>query len=168
MLSLFPEHPGMPNFNGTPFIVAVVGGSKCSAEDYSAAETVGKLIAEKKGIVICGGLSGVMEAVCKGASRAGGVAIGVLPGPRIEEANPYVTIPIATGMGIGRNIIIIRTARSVIAVGGKYGTLSEIAYALQLGTPVFTLNSWNVIPGVVPVSTPEEAVERAFSWHVQT
>lgn len=167
MSSPFHEHPEMPNFNGWPFIVAVIGGSKCSDEDYSAAETVGRLIAEKKGIVICGGLSGVMEAVCKGASEAGGVTIGILPGPRIEEANPYVNIPVATGMGIGRNIIIIRTARSVIAVGGKYGTLSEIAFALQLGTPVFTLNSWNVIPGVVPVSTPEEAVERAFSWHVQ-
>ncbi|RMF60658.1 MAG: TIGR00725 family protein [Calditrichaeota bacterium] len=157
----------MPNFNGSPFIIGVIGGSICSDEDRTAAETVGRLIAKRKGLIICGGLGGVMEAVCKGASEEGGLTIGILPGARIEEANPYVSIPIATGMGIGRNIIIVRTARSVIAIGGKYGTLSEIAYALQLGLPVFTLNSWNVIPGVIPVTTPEEAVDRAFAWHLQ-
>lgn len=104
-----------------------------------------------------------MEAACRGAAEAGGTTIGILPGGDCLEANPYVTVPVATGMGVGRNIVIIRTARALIAIDGKYGTLSEIAYALQLHKPVFSLNSWNDIPGVVPVGSPEEAVERAFA-----
>lgn len=144
-------------------IIAVIGGSECSQADYAVAETVGRLIAERGGIVICGGLSGVMEAACKGACEAGGLTIGILPGNHIEDANPYVKIPVATGMGIGRNIVIIRTAAAVIAVDGRYGTLSEIAYALQLNKPVFGLNSWNEVPGVAAVDTPGEAVERVFA-----
>jgi uncharacterized protein (TIGR00725 family) len=143
-------------------IIAVIGGGECSDSDYATAETVGRLIAENGGIVICGGLYGVMEAACKGAYQAGGLTIGILPSGDIVEANPYVKIPVATGMGIGRNIVIIRTARAVIAVNGKYGTLSEIAYALQLKKPVFGLNSWNEIPGIAAVQSPEEAVQRAF------
>lgn len=143
-------------------IIAVIGGSACSESDYTAAETVGKLIAREGGVVICGGLSGVMEAACKGAFEAGGLTIGILPSGEISDANRFVKIPVATGMGIGRNIIIIRTAQVVIAVDGKYGTLSEIAYALQLNKPVFGLHSWNDIPGVVKVSSPEEAVKKAF------
>ena len=143
-------------------VIAVIGGGECSESDYAAAETVGRLISENDGIVICGGLSGVMEAACKGAYRDGGLTIGVLPSSNIEDANPYVKIPVATGMGIGRNIIIIRTAQAVIAVDGKYGTLSEIAYALQLGKPVFGLNSWSEISGMIAVISPEEAVKKAL------
>ncbi len=149
-------------FSSNQPIFAVIGGSKCSTEDYTHAESVGRLIAENGGAMICGGGSGVMEAACKGAKNAGGIAIGILPGSDIRDANPYVTVPIATGMGVGRNIIIIRSAQAVIAVDGKYGTLSEIAYALQLGKPVFALNSWNEIPGVQAVSSPEAAVKNAF------
>lgn len=141
----------------------MIGGSECSKENYAAAEAVGRLIAERGGMVICGGLSGVMEAACKGACEAGGLTIGILPGNHVEDANAYVKIPVATGMGIGRNIVIIRTAAAVIAVDGKYGTLSEIAYALQMNKPVFGLNSWNEVPGVTAVNTPGEAVERAFA-----
>ncbi len=147
----------------TATIIAVIGGGECSQADYAAAETVGRLIAERGGIVICGGLSGVMEAACKGACEAGGLTVGILPGNQVEDANPYVKIPVATGMGIGRNIVIIRTAAAVIAVDGRYGTLSEIAYALHLNKPVFGLNSWNEVPGVAAVNTPGEAVERAFA-----
>ena len=143
-------------------IIAVIGGSECSADDYTAAETVGRLIAEKGGIVICGGLYGVMEAACKGAYEAGGLTIGILPSGDITDANLYVKIPVATGMGIGRNIVIIRTAQAVIAVDGRYGTLSEIAYALQLNKPVFGINSWSDIPGPIAVNSPEEAVKKAF------
>lgn len=143
-------------------LIAVIGGSTSSEADYACAEAVGRLIAENGGVVVCGGGSGVMAAACKGAKSAGGMAIGILPGSDIREANPYVTVPIATGMGIGRNIVIIRTAQAVIAVDGKYGTLSEIAYALQLEKPVFSLNSWNEIPGVQMVATPEAAVKKAL------
>lgn len=144
-------------------IIAVIGGSECSQADYAAAEAVGRLIAERGGIVICGGLFGVMEAACKGACEAGGLTIGILPGNHVEDANPYVKIPVVTGMGIGRNIVIIRSAAAVIAVDGRYGTLSEIAYALHLNKPVFGLNSWNEVPGVAAVDTPGEAVERVFA-----
>lgn len=143
-------------------LIAVIGGSQCSPEDYSLAETVGKLLAERGVAVICGGMFGVMEAVCKGASEAGGLTIGVLPGSDPHEANEYVQIPIATGMGIGRNIIIVRSAEACIAIDGKYGTLSEIAYALQLQKPVITLSAWEEIPGTVPAATAAQAVDLAL------
>lgn len=143
-------------------LIAVVGGSQCSPADYQAAAEVGRLIACRGGIVICGGLSGVMEAACRGAVEAGGMTVGVLPGEEPDQANQFVTIPIVTGIGIARNIIIVRSAGALIAVDGKYGTLSEIAFALQLGKPVFCLNSWNTLPGVTPVDSPTEAVEKAF------
>ncbi len=144
-------------------IIGVIGGKQCTAEDYVHAVTVGRLIAEHGAVLVCGGRDGVMEAVCKGTREAGGIAVGILPGDDIREANPYVNVPIATGFGIGRNIVIIRTAQAVIAIDGSYGTLSEIAYALQLGKPVFALHSWNEIPGVQVVSSPEEAVHKALA-----
>lgn len=143
-------------------LIAVIGGSRCSPDDYSLAVTVGKLLAEQGVAVICGGMSGVMEAACKGASEAGGLTIGILPGSDPDEANDFVQIPIATGMGIGRNIIIVRSADACIAVNGKYGTLSEIAYALQLQKPVVTLNSWDQIPGTVRAATADQAVDLAL------
>ncbi len=143
-------------------IIAVFGGSECSPEDFQLAEQVGKLLAEKGILVICGGLFGIMEAVCKGASEGGGITIGILPGNNTNSANQYVTIPIATGMGIGRNVIIAHSADACIAIDGKYGTLSEIAYALQLEKPVVTLNSWDNIPGTISAINAEEAVSIAI------
>lgn len=144
-------------------IIAVIGGSQCTPEDYSMGVEVGKRLAENEITVICGGMFGIMEAVCKGAYEAGGETIGILPGSDPSEANEYVTIPIATGMGIARNVVIVRSANACIAIDGKYGTLSEIAYALQLQKPVITLNSWEQIPGTIPVKTAKEAVEIALS-----
>lgn len=144
-------------------LIAVIGGNNCSPEDYSIAEKVGNLLAKKNIAVICGGMFGVMEAVCKGAYEASGTTIGILPGDNAADANEYVTIPIATGMGIARNIIIVRSAAACIAINGKYGTLSEIAYALQLGKPVITLNSWDEIPGTTASSSAEDAVNLAIS-----
>ncbi len=140
-------------------LIAVIGGSQCSTEDYSIGVQVGKLLAERGVGIVCGGMFGIMEAVCKGASEAGGLTIGILPGSDPGEVNEFVKIPIATGMGIGRNIIIVRSAAACIAINGKYGTLSEIAYALQLQKPVVTLNSWDKIPNTIPASTAEEAVD---------
>lgn len=144
-------------------IIGVIGGNTCSPEIYELAYQVGKYLAKANSLLICGGMGGVMEAACKGAVEAGGTTVGILPSDRIEDANPYVVIPIATGMGIGRNIIIARTARALIAVDGKYGTLSEIAYALQLNKPVAGLKPWIEIPGVHPVNSSKEAVDWVLS-----
>ncbi|HCK99960.1 MAG TPA: TIGR00725 family protein [Candidatus Marinimicrobia bacterium] len=142
-------------------IIAVIGGRDCDESLYQQAMEVGRLIAEKGAILVCGGRGGIMEAVCKGAAQAGGLTVGILPGDDIKDANPWVTVPIATGIGLARNSIIARTASAVIAIGGEYGTLSEIAYCFQFQIPVFTLHSWD-IKGVVAVDTPEEAVKFAF------
>jgi uncharacterized protein (TIGR00725 family) len=139
-------------------IIAVIGAGSCDEDTYRMAEQAGMLLAKNGFTIICGGLGGVMEAVCKGARSEGGRTIGVLPGDNIRDANPYVSIPVATGMGIGRNIIIIRTAVAVLAIDGQYGTLSEIAFALQLKKPVVGLQSWNVSPDIIQAPNIEQAV----------
>lgn len=142
-------------------IIAIVGAGTCSKAVAAQATEVGRRLAESGYAVICGGLGGVMEAACRGAAEAGGVTIGVLPGDSPADANRYVTIPIATGMGVARNVIICRSAPAAIAITGGPGTLSEIAHCLQFGTPVVGLDSWD-IPGVEAVDSPERAVERAL------
>ena len=128
--------------------IGVIGAHFCNEELFKKAFEVGKLIALNNFILICGGLSGVMEASCKGAKDAGGTTVGILPGDSIYDANAYVDIPVATGMGHARNAIISRSSDALIAVGGGYGTLSEIALALKMGKKVLTLDSWK-IDGVV-------------------
>jgi uncharacterized protein (TIGR00725 family) len=113
-------------------------------------------------VLVCGGLGGAMEAACRGAKAAGGTTVGILPGSDRAAANPFVDVAVPTGLGQGRNLVIVHAADAVIAVGGGYGTLSEIALALQAGTPVVGLGSWE-IEGVVPVKSPAEAVARALS-----
>jgi uncharacterized protein (TIGR00725 family) len=134
----------------------VIGGGVCGEDVSRIAEDLGRMIAEAGHVLICGGLGGVMEAVCHGAKKAGGVAVGVLPGDKLD-ANPHVEIAIATGMGHARNAIIVRSADAVIALPGEYGTLSEIALALKIGKKVISLKSWNV-PGAISCDTVEEAV----------
>ena len=150
-------------------IIGVIGSDgEIGDEQRSNAETVGRLVAEKGSTLVCGGLAGVMEAACKGAKSAGGTTIGVLPTMKKESANPYVDIPIVTGMGVARNVIIVRTADVLIAVGGRFGTLSEIAHALSMGKKVVSLKSWECLgseeppEGMIFASTPEEAVQLAF------
>ena len=150
-------------------LVAVIGGRECSPEEALLAEEVGHELAKWGIILICGGLSGVMEAACKGASAAGGVTIGVLPGDNRQTANPYVQIPIVTGMGYARNAIIVKSAQAVIAISGSYGTLSEISHALQSGIPIIALNSWSLSKNgredksIIPAQNPAEAVAKALS-----
>lgn len=144
-------------------IIGLIGGGVCTPEIEEAAEKVGRGIAERDGILICGGLGGVMEAGCRGAKKAGGMTIGILPGMNQKDANKYVDIPIPTGVGYARNIIIVNTSDSVIAVNGKFGTLSEIAFCLQFGVPVIGLFSWEIDPSIIIASTPEQAVDIAFS-----
>ena len=144
-------------------IVAVVGGSTCSPEQAQAAEEVGRRLAEAGAVVLCGGLGGVMEAVAKGVRSASGLAIGILPGSDPAAANRYIDVPLATGMGEMRNALIVRSAQAVIAIGGGVGTLSEIALALRIGTPVLGLQDSFLGKVDLPrVASPEEAVRWAL------
>ncbi len=150
-------------------IVAVIGDSSCSAEEAKVAETVGELLAEQGATIICGGLGGVMEAVCHGAKSKGGLTIGVLPGEDSNMANPWVDIPIATGVGYARNMAVVKSAQAVIAIGGNYGTLSEIAYALKRGIPVIGLNTWSLSRNgkeddpIIRAHSAVEAVDKAIA-----
>jgi len=145
-------------------IIGVIGqGNGCPQTILAYAEEVGKEIAKRNGIVICGGLKGVMEAVCQGAKEEGGTTIGVIPGTYKSDANEFIDIPIVTGLGEARNSIIIRTADAIIAVGGKYGTLSEIAYSLSFGKPIIGLNTWKNIEGIIYRDSPVETVDEAFN-----
>lgn len=145
-----------------PLYVAVVGSGEATGELYELAREVGRLVASRDGIVVCGGLSGVMEAAARGATEAGGVAIGVLPDEDRGRANPYLSYSVATGTGQARNLAVVCSGDVVVAVGGEYGTLSEIGLALKIGRPVVALESWNLGGHVVVVASPEEAVEKAF------
>ena len=136
--------------------VAVIGGAKCSDDVRKMAYELGKKLAERGHTLVCGGLGGVMEAVSSGANDGGGAVVGILPGEKIE-ANPWVNIAIATGMGHARNVVIVKSADAVIALPGEYGTLSEMALALKMGKKVISLHAWE-IPGVVSAKTTEEAV----------
>jgi len=142
-------------------VIAVVGAGSAEADTLNTAEAVGRAIAERGAMLVCGGLGGVMEAAAKGAKSAGGTTIGILPQPYRHDANPYIDVPIATGFGEGRNVFIIRTADVVIAVGGEYGTLSEIALALKSGKAVIGLGTWD-IKGILKADSPEHAVDLAL------
>lgn len=146
-----------------PRIVGVIGASEVSPTLYAAAEAIGREVAARQAVLITGGLAGVMEAASKGAKAAGGLTIGILPGLSPNDANPYIDLPIATGLGEARNVIIVRTADVLIAVGGGYGTLSEIAFALRLQKPVIGLDTWDVAESIVRVQTPQEAIVEAFA-----
>ena len=127
-----------------PIVIAVIGENDPTPELASLAEAVGAEIASAGAVLVCGGLGGVMEAACRGAERKGGVSIGILPGLRADAANPHVTYPIPTGLGHARNMLVVRSAQAVVAIGGKYGTLSEIAFATIEGIPVIGLRTWEL------------------------
>jgi uncharacterized protein (TIGR00725 family) len=141
--------------------IGVIGGSECAARVAQLAEQVGAGIARRGGVLVCGGLTGVMEAACRGAKKAGGTTIGILPGREREEANEHVDIAIATGLGEARNLAIIRTADRLIAIDGSHGTLSEIGFALRMGKRVVGLETWD-IAGVIRAESLEQALELVF------
>jgi uncharacterized protein (TIGR00725 family) len=129
-------------------VVAVVGpGRDASAEELASAEAAGAAIAEAGAVLVCGGLGGVMEAACRGARSEGGTTIGLLPGTDREDANGWVVLALPTGLGEGRNALIVRAADAVVAIGGGFGTLSEIAFALRAGVPVFGVGTWELARG---------------------
>ena len=142
-------------------MIAVIGGRDTEASLLQEAEEVGRLVAEKGALLVCGGLGGVMEAASRGAKSAGGLTVGILPQDHPADANQYIDIPVATGLGIGRNVIIARAADGLIAVGGEYGTLSEIAFALQMGKPVAGIRTWDV-RGILTAANAADATEKVF------
>ena len=154
--------------NGFVFI-GVIGGSDVSPEVAAMAEEVGREIARRKAVLICGGMGGVMEAACKGAVSEGGLTIGILPGDSRSGANSCVKIPIVTGIGYARNVAVVKSSQAIIAIDGSYGTLTEIGYALQSGIPVIGLDTWSLSIGnqadsqIIPAGNAKEAVELAMA-----
>jgi len=149
-------------------LVGVIGGSWCSSEEEEWAVAVGRLLAERGAVLLCGGLGGVMEAAARGAQQGGGLTVGLLPGADPAEANPYIAVPLATGMGEMRNALIVRAAQAVIAIGGGWGTLSEIALAQRIKTPVVGLHDAFASGIDIPrVSSPEAAVAWALEQAAQ-
>ena len=149
-------------------IIAVIGTRKPSPEESSLAEEVGRELAKNGITLICGGWGGVMEDACRGARAEGGLTIGVIPGDDPKSANPYVQIPIVTGIGYARNVIIVKTAQAIIAVGGGYGTLTELGYALDSKKPVIGLKTWKfsrnnrMDKSIIRVNSAKEAVSKAL------
>jgi uncharacterized protein (TIGR00725 family) len=141
--------------------VAVIGASQPAQSELATAEAVGEELGAAGAVLICGGRGGVMAAACRGAHTQGGLTVGLLPGLDREEANQWVTVAIPTGLGELRNGLVARAADVLIAVGGGYGTLSEIALALRAGKPVLGLATWH-IDGVTPMASPEQAVATAL------
>jgi uncharacterized protein (TIGR00725 family) len=139
-------------------VVSAIGGHTCTEEVEQLAQNLGKNLAKVVDILVCGGLSGTMKAVCQGFKAGGGLTIGIIPGYNKNEANSFVDIVIPTGLGLARNVLVVKSADVVVALPGEAGTLSEIAYALQFGIPVISLKSWD-IPGVIKVDTIEEAIK---------
>jgi uncharacterized protein (TIGR00725 family) len=154
---------------GAVAFVAVVGSASCDERVAALAEAVGREIARRGAVLVCGGRGGVMEAACRGAKAEGGTTVGILPGADRSEANLYVDLPIPTGLGEARNAIVVRTADTVVAVSGGYGTLSEIGLALRMGRPVVGLGTWELcragqtVNAVVRADTPTQAVELALA-----
>jgi len=140
-------------------VVGVIGGHKCTDEVEQLAHNLGQKLAKVVHILVCGGLSGVMMAVASGFKERKGITIGITPGYDKNEANPFIDIVIPTGLGLARNVLVVKTADVVVALPGEAGTLSEIAYCLQFGIPVISVDSWK-IPGVIEAKTVEEAVAK--------
>lgn len=153
-----------------PRFVGVIGEQDCSAELAALARAVGEGIARRGGVLVCGGMGGVMAAATEGARAAGGLTVGILPGQDRSAANPFIDVPIVTNLGEARNIVVVRSSEVIIAVGGGYGTLSEIAFALKLGVPVVGLRTWRLakdgdprfVDPIVRADTPQQAVELAW------
>ncbi len=143
-------------------IIGVIGAGQCDSSIYQLATEVGEEIAKRGAVLVCGGLGGVMEAAAKGAATAGGLTVGILPGPSTRSANPHIRIPVATDMGQARNVIIAHTADALVAVAGGAGTLSEIGHALKIGKPIVGLRTIPHLRGVHYVDNAQEAVARLF------
>lgn len=142
--------------------IGVIGAGTCSKKIYNLAYEVGKYIAKAGVILVCGGLGGVMEGAAKGAKENKGVTVGILPGVDKTEANPYIDIPVVTGIGEARNLVVIRSSDAVIALPGQFGTLSELAFCLKMEKPVVGLTTWEISDKIIKTKDPQEAVKKAL------
>ncbi|HEY69292.1 MAG TPA: TIGR00725 family protein [Anaerolineae bacterium] len=155
-----------------PRVVSLIGGSACTPSQAQDAEAVGRLLAERGIILVCGGRTGVMEAACRGAVEVGGTTIGILPGDSPSEGNPYLTVALPTGLGHARNMLVVLAGEAVIAIGGGPGTLSEIGFALKVKRRVIALDSWTASDfagdqaPILTAQSPEDAVEFALAKEV--
>ena len=149
--------------------IAVIGGGKCTAQEAALAEAVGRELAKRGAVLVCGGLTGVMEAACRGAAIESGLTVGILPTENPSDSNPYVQIPIATGIGHARNVAVVSSAQAVIAIDGDYGTLTEIGFALKTGIPVVGLRTWSLYRNgeedrsIIKADDAVDAVEKALA-----
>jgi hypothetical protein len=143
--------------------IGVIGAGECSKEVGKLAEEVGERIAEAEAVLVCGGLGGVMQAASKGAKNKGGTTVGILPGVDKHDANPYIDFPIVTGLGEGRNVLVVRNSDVLIALPGQFGTLSEISFALKFGKPVIGLSTWEVSDQIIRARDAKDAVEKALN-----
>ncbi len=164
-----PATPPRSNASARPVFISVIGtGDTATDRDRALAEEVGRLLAEKGAVVVCGGLNGVMEAACKGAKSAGGLTVGLLPGTDAADANPWVDIPVPTGLGYARNSIVVKAGQAVIAIAGAFGTLSEIGHAVADGKTVVGIETWDLARHgkadnhIIKASSPADAVEKAL------
>ena len=161
-----PNHSVVGNpkteFMKRKVFIGVIGAGSCSKEVYNLAFEVGKEIAKRDAVLVCGGLGGVMEGASKGAKQNRGTTIGILPTSKKSDANPYIDYPIATGLGEGRNLLVVKSSDAVICLPGKYGTLSEMAFCLKLGIPLVNLSDWDLSLDIVKVKTPQQAVQMAL------
>ena len=148
----------------TKIHIGVIGAGTCSSEIYHQANEVGYLIGKNEWTLFCGGLGGVMEGAAKGCYQSGGLTVGILPGKEKDSANPFIRLAIATGLGEGRNLLVVRASDVVVAIAGGYGTLSEIGLALKIGKPVIGLKTWPGIYGVDYVETPEQTIAQVVKY----
>lgn len=144
--------------------IGVIGAGECSKDIYALSEEVGSLVGKNGWLLICGGLGGVMEGVAKGCYRANGITVGILPGENKAAANQFINLPIPTGMGEGRNLLVVRASDIIIAISSGYGTLSEIGLALKIGKPLIGLKTWPNIDGIDYVETPQKAIEKVINY----
>lgn len=143
-------------------VIAIVGAGKCSKKLRDKAAAVARHIAKNEGVVVCGGMGGIMEGAARGAWEGGGVSIGILPTDDRADANKFITYAIPTGFGEARNMMVIRAADAVVAFPGKYGTLSEMAFALKLGKPLISISAWRLGEEIIHLDDPVEAAEKAL------
>lgn len=143
-------------------VIGVIGAGVASKHECDTAQIVGREIAKRGLTLVCGAMGGVMEAACRGAKGEGGLTVGIVPGDSKKDCNPYVDIPVVTAMGHARNVIVVSSSDAVIAIGGSFGTLSEIAFALRLEIPIIGIKTWDVSTEIKKAETPKEAVDMAI------
>jgi uncharacterized protein (TIGR00725 family) len=143
-------------------VIGVIGAGKCSKKLRDMAAEVGRYVAEQGGIIVCGGLGGIMEGAARGAKEAGGQTVGILPTTDKNDANEFIDIAIPTGFGEARNIMVVRSADAIVAFPGKYGTLTEMAFALHAGKTVVAVNAWRLGDEIIQVDSAIEAAKIAY------